>query len=70
MFTRLYCNAKVRVLSAIESADDEGQGTMEYIGMVLLAGVLIVAVIGVFTGAGAQWAAKIKTVVDKITSIG
>ncbi len=49
---------------------EAGQGTLEYIAMLLVAGVLIVAIIGIFSGAGATLSAKVQAVVDKITSIG
>jgi len=48
---------------------EAGQGTLEYIAMLLIAGVLIVALVGIFTGVGDQLSAKVKTVIDKITSI-
>lgn len=49
---------------------EAGQGTIEYIAMMALALVVIVALITVFTTAGTSLAAKVTGIVSKITSIG
>lgn len=43
--------ARVRVLKAVESRE-VGQGALEYIGMVIVAAVLILAVISAFSNGG------------------
>lgn len=53
----------------LRSRREAGQGTLEYIAMLLIAGVLIVALVTIFTGVGDQLSAKVKAVVDKIVAI-
>ena len=48
---------------------EAGQGTLEYIAMLLIAGVLIVALVGIFTGVGSQLATKVQAIITQITSI-
>lgn len=45
--TRMFVNTKIRLQKALE-ARDAGQGTLEYIGMVVVAVILVVAVIAAF----------------------
>jgi hypothetical protein len=48
---------------------EAGQGTLEYIAMLLIAGVLIVALVGIFTGVGKTLSDKVGDVVKAITDI-
>jgi hypothetical protein len=57
------------VTDKLSARREAGQGTLEYIAMLLIAGVLIVALVGIFTGVGAQLATKVQAVITKITSI-
>jgi hypothetical protein len=71
--TRMLVNTKIRFQKAIEArGEDAGQGTLEYIGMVLVAVVLVVAVITAFDTAGI--ATKIGTSLtnfaNKLPSVG
>lgn len=58
------------VTDKISNRREAGQGTLEYIAMLLIAGVLIVALVGIFTGVGAQLAGKVQAIIQQITSIG
>ena len=58
------------VTAKLSDRREAGQGTLEYIAMLLVAGVLIVALVGIFTGVGATLAAKVQAVITSITSIG
>jgi len=49
---------------------EAGQGTLEYIAMLLIAGVLIVALITAFNGVGDALGNKVKSILDKITALG
>ena len=66
MFTRLYTKAQARIVTR---KDEEGQGTLEYIGMIALAGLLIVALIGVFNGQITQLGQKVTDVFTAIINI-
>ena len=57
------------VTDKLSARREAGQGTLEYIAMLLIAGVLIVALVGIFTGVGAQLSTKVKAVIDKIVGI-
>jgi len=48
---------------------EAGQGTLEYIAMLLIAGVLIVALVGIFTGVGDTLSNRVGDVVKAITDI-
>ena len=50
--TRMFVNAKVRATKLREARlnGDAGQGTLEYLGIVVVAAILILALIGVFNG--------------------
>lgn len=39
--TRMYVATKVRVLKAVEGRSDSGQGALEYVGVVMIAAVII-----------------------------
>jgi hypothetical protein len=58
------------VAGKINNRREAGQGTLEYIAMLLIAGVLIVALVGIFTGVGTQLAGKVQAIIQQITSIG
>ena len=45
--TRMYVNTKIRLAKALESRD-AGQGTLEYLGVVVVAAILITALIMAF----------------------
>lgn len=57
------------VTGKLSNRRESGQGTLEYIAMLLIAGVLIVALVGIFTGVGAQLATKVQAVVTSILGI-
>jgi uncharacterized membrane protein len=48
---------------------EAGQGTLEYIAMLLIAGVLIVALVGIFGTVGDTLKAKVQVVIDAVTGI-
>lgn len=58
----LYCNVVARLVSARE--DERGQGTLEYVGMVVVAAGIIFAVMQ--TNLGDSIANALKTAVDKV----
>jgi hypothetical protein len=41
---------RIRALKAFERKSDEGQGTLEYVGMILIAALLVVGVLTVLKG--------------------
>lgn len=68
--TRMFVNAKVRATKLIEARGlrgDAGQGTLEYLGIVIVAAILIVALIGVFNGGSFDLGEKVQEQLDKIT---
>jgi hypothetical protein len=47
--TRMFVNTQIRLQKAIEARrSDAGQGSLEYIGMVVVAVIIVVAVIAAF----------------------
>jgi hypothetical protein len=62
--TRMYVNTKIRLEKALENRD-AGQGTLEYLGIVVIAAILITALILAFKNF--DLGTKIKTQLDKIT---
>jgi uncharacterized protein (UPF0333 family) len=58
-----YVATRIRVQKAIENSE-RGQGSLEYIGMIVVAAVLIVAVITAFTNGGFK-----QTITDKVNSV-
>lgn len=50
--SRIFVSTQVRIQKALERAGarDAGQGTIEYIGILVVAGLLLVAVIGTVQG--------------------
>ena len=67
MFTRLYCKASSELVALRDRMDQKGQGTLEYVGMIALAGLLIAGLIAVFQGT--DLSSKVSTVVDNIMNI-
>ncbi|GIG19398.1 hypothetical protein Cch01nite_01220 [Cellulomonas chitinilytica] len=63
--TRMFVNTKIRLQKALE-AREAGQGTLEYLGIVVVVALLITALIAGFT----KWdlASKLGTALDKITT--
>ena len=66
--TRMIASLHVRAIKAVE-AREAGQGTLEYVGMIAVAALLVLAVVGAF-GNGSSLGAKVSDVINKITSIG
>jgi len=62
--TRMYVNTKIRLAKALESRD-AGQGTLEYLGIVVIAAILITALILAFKNF--DLGGKITTQLKKIT---
>jgi hypothetical protein len=60
---RRFVSARVRMVKAVEDRE-AGQGALEYIGMIVVAAVLIVAVLTAFSGAGFK-----QTITDKVNDI-
>lgn len=58
-----YVATRIRALKVVESKE-LGQGSLEYIGMIVVAAVLIVAVITAFTNGGFK-----ATITDKVNSV-
>ncbi|WP_421734649.1 hypothetical protein [Cellulomonas sp.] len=63
--TRMFVNTKIRMMKAIE-AREAGQGTLEYLGIVVVVALLITAMIAAFT----TWdlGAKLTAALAKITT--
>lgn len=65
--TRMLVNTKIRFQKALEARQlqgDAGQGTLEYVGMVIVAVILVVAVVGILKGAGLD--KELSTQIDKL----
>ena len=60
---------QMTVTDKLRNRREAGQGTLEYIAMLLIAGVLIVALVGVFTGVGDQLKTKVQAIVTAILGI-
>lgn len=67
MLTRLYISAETRVRQAIASGD-RGQGTLEYLGVVVIVAILVVAAIAAFNAF--DLGTKLTTQLDKIGNAG
>lgn len=63
--TRMYVNAKIRLQKVLEQRE-LGQGTLEYLGVIVVAALLVAALIGVFKGF--DLTSKVQTQLDKITN--
>lgn len=66
--TRRIASLHVRVIKAIE-AREAGQGTLEYVGMIAVAALLVLAVVAAF-GNGDSLGAKVTSAITSITNIG
>jgi hypothetical protein len=62
--TRMYVATKVRLLNAVEGRKDEGQGALEYVGLILIAAFIVLAVWGVIQNSNIE-----STIGGKITEI-
>ena len=62
--TRMYVNTKIRLAKALESRD-AGQGTLEYLGIVVIAAILITALLLAFKNF--DLGTKITTQLQRIT---
>jgi hypothetical protein len=51
----------VRLMHAAKTREDRGQGTLEYVGAVVIAAVIVVAVAGAFGGIDIKGAVKTAT---------
>ena len=68
--TRMFVNAKVRAIKVAEARGlrgDAGQGTLEYLGIVIVAAILILALVGVFNGGSFDLGEEVQKQLDKIT---
>jgi hypothetical protein len=61
--TRMYVNTKIRLQKMLEQRE-LGQGTLEYLGIVIVAAILVVAVVAAFDNFDLD--VKIKEQLDKI----
>lgn len=57
------------VTDKVRTRREAGQGTLEYVAALALALIVILALIGAFTSAGAALSAKISTIVGQVTGI-
>lgn len=68
--TRMFVNTKVRAMKALEARlkGDAGQGTLEYLGIVVVAAILVVALIGAFDtfNLGDKISAQLTKITNKI----
>jgi hypothetical protein len=65
--TRMFVKTKIRLAKALE-AREAGQGTLEYLGIVIVAAILVVALVGAFNTF--DLGTKITTQLDKIGNAG
>lgn len=66
MMTSLYVAVQVRIHQILSSAgrDERGQGTLEYVGMIAVAAILVLAVLQAVTAIdiGTYFTTKVKSV--------
>ncbi|KAE8762974.1 hypothetical protein [Georgenia thermotolerans] len=67
MSTRLYVRAKVRLQELLDRRE-AGQGTLEYLGVVVIVAILVVAAVTAFNSF--NLGEKITTQLDKIGNAG
>lgn len=67
--TRALVATRVRLVKAFEERAEKGQGTLEYVGMIALAALLVMAIVGAF-GNGKTLATKVTGAISDITGIG
>jgi hypothetical protein len=65
--TRMLVNTKIRLQKGLEERE-LGQGTLEYLGIVIVAAILVAAVVGAFDTFDLK--AKIGTQLTKIGNLG
>ena len=65
MLTRLYITADTRIRQAV-SSKDRGQGTLEYLGVIVIVAILVAAAIAAFTTF--DLGSKLSTQLGKITT--
>lgn len=56
------------IASTVAPKDEKGQGTLEYLGIVIIAALLVVAVVGAVKGV--DIGSKVTAQLTKITSLG
>lgn len=66
--TRMFVKTKIRLAKALEGRQEAGQGTLEYVGIVIVAAILILAVIAAVTAFDLE--SKLATEFSKITGAG
>jgi hypothetical protein len=64
--TEKFISLRIRAVQAVEGRRDAGQGTLEYVGMIIVAAIVAVLVMTAIKGAGLDTSvgAKIKSIVD------
>ncbi len=65
--TRMFVATKIRLQKAMEQRE-LGQGTLEYLGIVIVAAILVVALVGAFNSF--DLGSKISAKLDEIGSAG
>lgn len=65
--TEKFISLRVRVTQAIEGRRDAGQGTLEYVGMIIIAALVIVAVAAVVSPA--TIGARVTTAVNSVLNL-
>ena len=55
---------RIRVAKSIEGRIEAGQGTLEYVGMILVVAVIVAAVMTALSGF--DFAGKVKTAIQKV----
>lgn len=66
--TRMFVKSKIRLAKGFEGRREAGQGTLEYVGIVIIAAILILAVIAAVNAFDLQ--GKLATEFAKITGAG
>jgi len=66
--TRMFVKTRIRLTKALEGRQEAGQGTLEYVGIVIIAAILILAVIAAVNAFDLQ--GKLSTEFSKITGAG
>jgi hypothetical protein len=67
--TRALISTRTRLVQAFEARAEKGQGTLEYVGMIALAALLVMAIVTAF-GNGSSLGTKVTSAITKITGIG
>lgn len=69
VFLALYLRAAGAVTDRVDGRRDRGQGTLEYVGMIAVAALLIGVVVTAF-GDGGSIADKVTGAIETVTNIG